>query len=82
MLTDIDKGKATVTDSIEYASELVFTKLILEILYWISEIVIHSRVVILDLTASIDMGNLYYYIFAGNWVVYSLFYCLGKCRDA
>jgi hypothetical protein len=49
--------------------EWVFTKLILQILYWISEIVIHSRVYILDLPASID---LYYYILVGNWVVYSI----------
>jgi hypothetical protein len=37
------------------APELEFTKLILQILYWISEIVIHSRVFMLDLTSSIDV---------------------------
>jgi hypothetical protein len=35
--------------------ELVFTKLNFLILYWISEIVIHSRVFVLDLPASIDV---------------------------
>jgi hypothetical protein len=49
--------------------EWVFTKLILQILYWISDIVIYSRVFISDLPASIDLQNLYYYILAGNWVV-------------
>jgi hypothetical protein len=58
------------------APELEFTKLILQILYWISEIVIHSRIFMLDLTSSIDVWNLYYYILAGHWIVYSLFYCL------
>jgi hypothetical protein len=40
-----------------------------QILYWISEIVIHSPVFILDLPASIDLWNLHYYILAWNWVV-------------
>jgi hypothetical protein len=65
-----------------FLPELVFTKLILQILYWISEIVIHSHIFILDLPAGIDLWNLYYYILAGNWVVYSLFEILGKCRNA
>jgi hypothetical protein len=56
--------------------ELVFTKLILQILYWISEIFIHSRVFILDLPVNIGLWNIYCYILAGNWVVYRLFDCL------
>jgi hypothetical protein len=35
--------------------ELVFTKLTLQILYWISNIVIHGHVFILDLPAIIDV---------------------------
>jgi hypothetical protein len=35
--------------------ELVFTELILQILYWIYEIAIHSRVFILDLPTYKDL---------------------------
>jgi hypothetical protein len=35
--------------------ELVFTELILQYLYWICEIVIHSRVFVLDLPSNIDL---------------------------
>jgi hypothetical protein len=40
-------------------TELVFTVLFLKILYWIYEVVIHSRIFILDLPANIDFWNLY-----------------------
>jgi hypothetical protein len=53
--------------------ELVFVELILQIFYWFSEIVIHSGVFILDLPASTDLWNLYYYILAGNGVLGSLY---------
>jgi hypothetical protein len=35
--------------------ELVFTELILQILYWFYVIVIHSRIFILDLPINIDV---------------------------
>jgi hypothetical protein len=53
--------------------ELVFTKLILLILYWIHEIVIHRHDFILDLPTSIVLLNLFYFFSAVIWVVYSLF---------
>jgi hypothetical protein len=38
----------------------MFTEQILQILYWMNEIAIHSRVFILDLPWSIDLWNLQY----------------------
>jgi hypothetical protein len=49
--------------------EWVFTVLILKILHWSYEIAIHSRVFILDLPTRIDLGNLYYFFLARNWIV-------------
>jgi hypothetical protein len=48
--------------------QLVFTDLIFQILYWIYEIAIHSRVFLLDLPTNIDLSNL-----ADDWVGFSLF---------
>jgi hypothetical protein len=63
--------------------ELLFTELIYQILYWIYEIAIHSRVFILDLPIRIGLQNLFnFFFFSGNWVVASLFDCLGKCGNA
>jgi hypothetical protein len=41
--------------SLVVTAELVFTKLILQLLHWVSEIGIHSRVFILDLPVNIDL---------------------------
>jgi hypothetical protein len=49
----------TTGSSIFLSEELVFTELILQILYWIYEIAIHSRVFILDLPHNIDLINPY-----------------------
>jgi hypothetical protein len=53
------------------APELVFTEIILQILYCIYEIAIHSRIFILDLPTNIELGNLYYLFLAENWAVSS-----------
>jgi hypothetical protein len=55
--------------------ELVFTELILQILYGIYEIAIHSRIFLMDLPTNIDLWNLHYFFLAGNWVVSRLFDC-------
>jgi hypothetical protein len=47
--------------------ELVFTELILQILYWIYEIAIHSRVFQLDLPTTIVLGNPILVIFGGEF---------------
>jgi hypothetical protein len=52
-----------------YYTELVFTELILQVLFWICEIAIHSYVLILDLSPNINLWNQYYFFLAGNWVV-------------
>jgi hypothetical protein len=38
-----------------FTPELVFTELILQTLYWICAIAIHSRVFVLDLPTNIDL---------------------------
>jgi hypothetical protein len=46
--------------------ELVFTELILQILYWIYAIAIHSHVLTFDLPTNIDLRNLCLFIFTRN----------------
>jgi hypothetical protein len=62
--------------------ELVFTDLILQILYWIYKIAFHSYIFMLELPTNIELWNLYYLFVAGKWVVSSLFDCFGKCGNA
>jgi hypothetical protein len=52
--------------------ELVFTELVLQILYWIYEIAIHSGIFILEIPTNIDLGNLYYF-FLSEKLGYFLF---------
>jgi hypothetical protein len=56
---------------------LVFTELIMLILYWIYDIAIPSRVIILDLPTNMD-----YFFLAGHWVASGLFVYLENCGNA
>jgi hypothetical protein len=64
-----------------FFTELEFTELILQILYWIYEIAmyLYSRIFVLDLPTNIDLK--YIFCLPGNWVISSLFYSLGKMRE-
>jgi hypothetical protein len=58
------------SDLILLSSVLVFTELILQILYWIYEIGTRSHVfILLDLHATIVLWNIYYLFLMGNLVV-------------
>jgi hypothetical protein len=50
----VTKPDSEMSHTVAVLPELVFTKRILQILYWISEIVIHSRVFVLDLHVNIE----------------------------
>jgi hypothetical protein len=62
---------STGTAALYLSPELLFTELILHILYWIYEIDIHSCIFLLVLPNNIDFLNLYYFFFlgGGNWVI-------------
>jgi hypothetical protein len=64
--------------------EFVFTKLILQVLYWNSEIIIHSHIFILDLPASIDFDSGIFRVllhFGGKLGCLQFVWRFGKMRD-